>query len=289
MSDPSDEAVAARMLDLTSRTSSVIKRAEKLVGSFPHEEWSAADIDNELRRHEAVRPPMIPLPRMNAWEKGRPEGEGQAGDYLRHLRAAREAGTLPQKPLSGDYLRQFAFRHGSGKAAQSIFDKELSPMPEPVSITITVSAPDAEQLMEAVLDLAEYDDITVQVYRRPQIVHGDDQPEPTRAPMARVHIDRDRSNPTAIETYLVNVCQHNAELLAARADLDARIKVLLDYEAEGTGERTCREAVPFRIETRQQSHYPYTRRSYLVLLDTRKNAVRSFLVDNIFGVDGPAL
>jgi hypothetical protein len=238
MSYPSDEAIAARMLDLTS---------------------SPTPAESVFNPSFSRR--VLPLGSMFAWERGRPDGEGQAGDYLTHLRAQREAGTLP-----------------------TTSNEELSPMSNP-SVTITVAAPDVDTLMQAVLDLAASDDVTVQLYQRPQIVRGDDEGTPGYGgAIKRIHIDRD--DPTLVREYLVKVCQRNEH---DHSDLLAPIKIQVEYEAGGTGERTRREISPLRIEDRQMSIWSYQTRQYLIAMDVAKDAPRTFLVDNILSVDGPAL
>lgn len=136
--------------------------------------------------------PQPPWP----WDNHPPDGQGDAGGYVAHLREkGYHAGVgdetqgktvMGLRAPDGDAARRawkdlMFLHHYGGKPAI----KEAS-MKHTITLELTSESLDA--LAEAALDLAEYDNVSVRVYQRPQVVaeevteavESDYEPLPTR-------------------------------------------------------------------------------------------------------------
>lgn len=196
-----------------------------------------------------AQPPMSLFP----WETQPSTGEGSAGRYLDHLQKEKK---------------------NRMKA----------------SIDLTIKAETIGQLVHALLDLKDYNGINIvlrnieddSVVAQPKIGTQSGRIDCSVPNLSRPFVERSyMTSKQSIRAYLDHICRLPESV--------QRPTVRIEYVAEQTNERTVRDAVPIRIEHRSQDHYPYAERPYLILKDVRKDAIRSFLMDNIKSVDGPTL
>lgn len=212
----------------------------------------------------------MPITPMKAHDRGNPAGEGQAGAYVRELRSKRKALGFDQRAGSGWYF---------DPKRKTYYEKKEEPMKPTVNVEIEFDT--YANLIHALLELSKAEglsgiNVTDKVGANEAVA---DTLSERYAPVAltRRYIDEK----PLIREYLAKVC--------ARPEGVMRPTVTITYVAEGTKERTTRVAIPYRIEPREQNHWPYGQRDYLVLKDVKKDAMRSFLLDNIISVEGEAV
>lgn len=214
----------------------------------------------------------LPIRPMFAWERTAPLGEGAAGNYLAHLRASgRKPGAWK---LHGAVTGRMSFDPKTGRY-EHVNEKEDTMS---ISITVDLEFDTIANLVNALLDLSDYDglkaiNVTDKVGVNAAIA---DAVAYGSVAQKRFHADLQ----PAIREYLVK---------AIDAQTRGEVEVEIEYEAEGTGERSTRKTLPRRMETRRQAAWPYNMRDYLILKDVEKGESRTFLVDNILSVSGPVL
>lgn len=173
--------------------------------------------------------PPLPIRPMFGWERARASllGEGSAGDYLQHLRNRKE---------------------------------------EPMELHIIISGENVADIVTAVLDLSEYDGISVRTYEPPEVM----QPTPEQATKRF-----SATHPADVRRYL-------EKAIAAGA------KVMITYHSTISGQVTVRKIAPLKFQKSIQGLYPEQHERVLAT-DVDKNAVRSFRLDSIQEIIVPVL
>lgn len=209
-----------------------------------------------------------PVQPMFAWERGEPRGEGAAGEYVRHLRSAHtktgwalDFGGEPPKPgaMLNEATRRFLKSTGLSMLFYST-PNPIIPIPqeEPMhSITLKLSAATVEELVQVAFDLNDTEGLHVEI-----ITSSPAEASPNVGSYIKGRYCV--TDTPGIRRYLEKVCAKNN-----------LTDVTVDYVTKSTGARSTRTIMPIRMVG-----------NYLSLREG--NDLKSFLVDRIQSVEGPA-
>lgn len=217
----------------------------------------------QLPEHTPEFLKSMPVRPLQPWELAEPSGEGRAGNYLRHLRSERKGPSL--KDLAAQYMsvdpghtrtgvamdfgptgdltfRDFLKRRGLsmllyGTRAPFTTPKEDTTM----KIDITISADSPADLIRAVLDLSEYDGVTVSNFRNIKEPEFRYKPPVGRFDPALVTTRSAAVDQAAITRMVQEAADYNS------SDPVSEVELEIEYKAQGTEEVSRRRILPIKV------------------------------------------